>query len=163
MDRIPRVVHKQNLLSTSAAALFFSIFVLSKLPDDAFALSHNWTDFVKVSFNTGYFGLLAWMILRGVVAFETLEIDREEIRVYLGPVMIRRIPTNAICSVEQTPLYQNQKGNLAMNVVELHFESAAQRRERGERSMLTRSFWIEESVTVRQVLSRVLPRKVCNL
>ena len=163
MERIPRVLQKKQMLFSSLCATAFVVFVITRLPDRFFPSGFSLENLLPHMFFVLYFGALGWSILRGLVAFQSLEIDREEIRVYFGPVLIRRIPTNAVCKVVLDYRTQDKQGKSRMYVVKLLFESPAQRRERGERPMLSSSFWAEDSPELRAALSRALPRKVCNL
>lgn len=163
MERIPRVLRKKQMLMNSLSGILFAVFVLTRLPDDFFPRGFSVEMLLSRMFFILYFGSLSWMILRGLVAFQSLEIDRDEIRVYFGPLLLRRIPTDAIRSVVLDYKEQGRRGQSAMYVVKLLFESPAQRRDRGERPMLASSFWIEDSPELRAALSRALPRRVCNL
>ena len=163
MERVPRVKwQKKGLLSGSLASLLFGIFVGSRV----FRYNHlrgDSSDIPKNAFFTLYFGVIGWAVLRGLVAFQSMEIDREEIRVYLGPLRIRTIPVNAIRSVFRTTKFEGKNGDNPMYVIQLLFETPTQRRERGERPMLGASFWVEDSEELRAILTQMLPRSVVNL
>ena len=162
MERIPRVLRKKQLLIGSVTALLFGAYVSTRFPFPEFEDGFSLETLLSTAFTVVYFGVLGWVILRGLVAFQTLDMDREEIRVWFGPVLLRRIPVNAVRSVV-SDMREQGKNSIPMHVIKLLFESPDQRRERGERPMLTSSFWMEDSPELRAALSRVLPRKVCNL
>ena len=163
LERIPRVRNKRKPLERSACVLLFIAFVISRLSGYDHFQGSLFTDIFEVGFFTIYFGGLVWMLLPGLTALQSVEIDREEIRVYLGPLRIRRIPTNAVRSVMRSTKYGEWKNAAPVFVLLLQLESPAQRRERGERPLLPTSFWIEETEEVRSILNRVLPRSVVNL
>lgn len=165
MERIQRVWQKQRLLTRSLVALIFTIYVSFRLFRNA-SFTGSVVDLATVVFFTLYFGILAWMILSGLAAWQSLEIDREEIRVCFGPLRVRRIPVNAIRSVAASTKFEGKSGRdpqYPMRVLLLRFETPAQRRERGERPMLGSSFWLEDTEEARAVLRRMLPRSVMNL
>lgn len=165
MERIQRVWQKQRLLTRSLGALIFTIFVSFRLFRHDL-LTGSVVDLASIVFFILYFGILAWMVLSGLAALQSLEIDREEIRVYFGPLMIRRIPVNAIRSVVRSTKFEGKSGRdpqYPMRVLMLRFETPAQRRERGERPMLGSSFWLEDTEEARIALRRMLPRSVMNL
>ena len=165
VERIQRVRQKHRLLTSSLGALIFTIFVATRLFQHD-PLTGSAVDLAAIAFFTLYFGGLAWMILPGLATLQTLELDREELRVYVGPLMIRRIPVNAIRSVVKSTKFEGRSGRdpqYPLRVLLLRFETPAQRRERGERPMLGSSFWIEDTEEARSVLRRMLPRSVMNL
>lgn len=157
-NRIKRVYQKGDLLIRSSGAILFTILVAGSLFRDGFALTGSGVDLLTLLFFTIYFGGLLWMILPGLLAFQSMEIDREEIRVYYGPLRIRTIPLRCIRSVTRATKFGRKNDLDALAVMILLFESPARCRELGERPLRGTSFWIEDSPQLRSALEKALPR-----
>lgn len=158
MERIKRVYQKGKVLSRAVGAILFLFIVSKSFFEDGFRLTGSAVDLLVILFLAMYFGMILWMILPGLAAFQSLEIDREELRLYIGPLLLRRIPLRCIHSVTRTRKFGGEKSKDSLDVVVLLFESPARCRELGERPRFGRSFWAEDSQQLRTALEKNLPR-----
>lgn len=112
MNRIARYRNKGFGLLFSA----FSLFMMVSAAKDMFPLNLGngplWSKIFAVMFMTCWYGLLAGFALYGLTWLQTLEIDREEIRVCFGSFVVRRIPTRRIQSVGMSAQYSKNRISL---------------------------------------------------
>ena len=105
MERFPRVKNKGYFLLFSVMAL-----IMALLPgDDLFHFSWgNTPEFMKVfivTFLCLWYGFLVFLFLFGLTGFQSVELSQDEIRICMGPLVLRRIPTVRIKTVGQGVVY----------------------------------------------------------
>ena len=131
MKRIPRYRNKGFGLLFSAFVIFMMVFAAK----DMFPLNLGngplWTKIFAVAFMTCWYGLLAGFALYGLTWLQTLEIDREEIRVCFGRWVVRRIPTRQIKSVGRSVTYS--KNSISTHLLVLSEYDRYALNEKGEK------------------------------
>lgn len=99
MQRFPRIIQKDGYLMFAGFAVFMMILAANSLMDTSFGNTPPWAIVLCVVFLIAWFGVIGWFALFGLVALQTVEIDRDEIRVCLGSVVLRRISANEVKTV----------------------------------------------------------------
>lgn len=136
MNRIPRYRNKGFGLLFSA----FAIFMMWHAAKDMFPLDLGngplWTKIFVVAFITCWYGSLTAFVLYGLTWLQTLEIDREEIRVCFGQFVVRRIPLGRIKSVGRSVMYS--KNDIITHLLVLSKEDRYMLNEKGEKYLKRR-------------------------
>lgn len=99
MQRLPRLVQKDHYFILAGGAVMMLLMAGCSLWDLSFETTPPWAIALCVVFLSVWFGVIGWFASFGIVALQSVEIDRDEIRVCLGPVVLRRIPIEAIRTV----------------------------------------------------------------
>lgn len=105
MNRIPRYRGKGYGLMFPLFAVFMMVLAASKMLPLDLGDGPLYSKIFVVAFIFCWYGLLAVYALHGLSWLQTLEIDREEIRVCLGRFIVRRIPIRQIRSVGMSVQY----------------------------------------------------------
>lgn len=99
MDKMPRVNSKSHFLLFGAFAVFAGVFV----GKDILPASYDNVPAVilpfLIAFLVAWFGFILFAFFHGLTALQTVSMNRDEIRVCIGPVVVRRITTDRIKTV----------------------------------------------------------------
>ena len=105
MDRFPRYRHKEFGLLFSAFAVFMIINAAKRMFPLDLGDGPLGSKIFIVVFLTCWYGLLVAFVLYGLTWLQTIEIDREEIRICFGRFVVRRIPIRQVRSVGMSVQY----------------------------------------------------------
>ncbi len=108
MQRLPRLAEKENYLAFAGGAVMMLLVAGNNLLDLSFEGTPPWAMVLCVGFFAAWFGVVIWFASFGIVALQDVEIDRDEIRVCLGPVVLRRIPLSEVKTVGVSSAMQNK-------------------------------------------------------
>ncbi len=135
MTRIPRVTEKPYYLLFSAVALFMGISAGKNI----LPASYDNVPMVILPFLFAFigvwFGFVIYMFLFGLSALQTLEMDRDEIRVRMGPVVIRRIPTDRIKTVGLNVMFNRANTEPSVFLLALSSRTPEELNEKGLRKL----------------------------
>ena len=135
MTRIPRVKEKAYYLLFSTVALFMGISVGKNI----LPASYDNVPVVILPFLVAFigvwFGFVIYMFLYGLSALQTLEMDRDEIRIRMGPLVIRRIPTDRIKTVGLYVTFNRANTEPSMFMLALSLRTPEELNEKGQRKL----------------------------
>lgn len=99
MHKLPRVVHKEEMLTFSGFALAMILAVISLLCNISFESTPLYGIVISCAILLAWFCSMGYMALWGLTALQTVEIDRDEIRICIGRFVLRRIKTDCVKTV----------------------------------------------------------------
>ena len=99
MLKLPRVVNKGFYLAFAGFAGCMLVMAVKGLWDTSFEDTPPWAMVLSITFLATWFFIVARFVLSGLVALETIELERDEIRVCLGPIVLRRIHAEQVKTV----------------------------------------------------------------
>ncbi len=127
---------KKLFLSLCAFSVFVTYSLFSVISVDSFSSVPPVIMPFVVLFFTAYFGALLWFFLVGLTAFQTIELNRDEIRLRLGPLVLKRIPTDTIKTVGVCALYsKNSRTVPDMRCLVLSDKSPEELNEKGQKRL----------------------------
>ena len=131
MNKFSRYRNKDHGLMFSAFSVFMIVFAAKSMFPLDLGDGPLWTKIYGVLFLICWYGLLVVFVLYGLSWLQTIEIDREEIRVYFGSFVVRRISTRRIKSVGMAVQYN--KSDIYLTELVLSEEDRYALNERGEK------------------------------
>ena len=99
MLKLPRVVNKGFHLAFAGFAGFMMVIAANGLLNTSFDTTPPWAMIICIAFLATWFGVVGWFAFSGLVALQTIELDRGEIRVRLGSIVLRRIHAEQVKTV----------------------------------------------------------------
>lgn len=99
MHKLPRVIHKEGILAFGGFALAMMFAVLYHLCDLSFETTPLYGIVISCMILLSWFCFTGYMTMYGLTALQTIEIDRDEIRICIGRFVLRRIKTDSVKTV----------------------------------------------------------------
>lgn len=135
MDKLSRITQKHLFLLFSAAALFIAFSTGRLLLNTSFSSIPSVILPFLIVFMAVYWGSLVWMFFLGLTALQTVELERDELRILIGPVVLKRISTDSIKTVGRNAMYGRNHSSPTMLFLVLSDKSPEELNERGTKRL----------------------------
>ena len=99
MCRLPRFIDKKGMLMLSGFAFAMMLAVIFLLCDTSFEFTPLYGIIISCGFLLVWFCAAGYMVLCGLAALQTVEIDQDEIRICVGRWVLCRIRTDCVKTV----------------------------------------------------------------
>lgn len=139
--RFPRMIAKGQMMAFGAGGLFMLVAVVIMLMDTSFDSTPPAAIVFCCVFLAVWFALVGFMASFAIKPLETVEIDGHEIRICLGRLVLRRIPTDKIRTVGIVGFKVRVNGlylQPVQSIVVLSFKSPQEMEKKGTKALLGR-------------------------
>ena len=139
MTRINRYRHRGPGLLFAAGAVFMAVWAAKDMFPLDLGSGPLWTKIFIVAFITCWYGLLVGFVLYGLSWLQTIEIDREEIRVCFGKFVVRRILLERVKTVGMSVQYYSKGQGISTWELVLSEKDRYELSEKGEKYLERKS------------------------
>lgn len=137
--RFPRMTSRGQMMLFGAFGLFMLFAVAARLMDLSFESTPPVAIVFCCVFLAAWFAFVAFMVSFTIKPLETIEIDRQEIRICLGRLVLRRIPTHKIQTVGLATFQVKMNGSypfMPQRILVLSYKTPQQMEKKGLKALV---------------------------